>query len=226
MTPALRVAGGVTLAGGGALEPSALEAALARAPMLVAADGGADAVARLGRTPAAVIGDMDSVADLAGWMARGDVTVLPIAEQDSTDLEKCLYSIEAPFFLGVGFTGRRMDHALVALHALLRWRARPLLLIGDEDVAFLCPPVWRARLAVGARVSFIPLAPVTGLACAGLRWPVTGLDFAMGARVGASNEAISADVAASFSGPGMVCVLGLRWLDAALESLGVATTTA
>jgi len=217
----LRFAGGVTLVGGGALSRETFDAARALAPSVVAADGGADLLEDWGESAAAVIGDMDSVAGLDTWRARSGVTVLHLAEQDTTDFEKCLYSVEAPFYLGVGFTGRRLDHTLAALHALLRWRDKRVALIGAEDVAFLCPCAWRATLAPGARVSFFPLAPVRGVASTGLRWPVEGLDFAPGLRVGTSNAASAAQVSARFDRPGMVALLERRFLGAALESLGV-----
>lgn len=210
---------GVTLVGGGALRRETFHAARTLAPVVVAADSGADWLEGWGEDAAAVIGDMDSVARLEGWRARPGVRVLHLPEQDTTDFEKCLYSVEAPFFLAVGFSGRRLDHTLAALHALLRWPSKRVALIGEEDVAFLCPPCWRAMLAPGARVSFFPLAPVRGLASQGLRWPVEGLDFAPGARVGTSNEACAAQVSAAFDRSGMVALLERRWLGAALESL-------
>lgn len=221
MNPRLRFARGVTLVGGGAADLRTFHEAVALAPHVVAADGGADRLAAWGATPEAVVGDMDSVADLAGWRDRLGERVIHLAEQDTTDLEKCLYSVSAPFFLGVGFTGRRFDHTLAALHALLRRPDATAVLVGEEDVVFLCPPYWRVRVAPGARVSFFPLAPVRGLASSGLRWPVEGLDFAPGLRIGTSNEAVAAEVAARFDRPGMAAILDRRFLGAALESLGV-----
>ncbi|PKP62551.1 MAG: thiamine pyrophosphokinase, partial [Alphaproteobacteria bacterium HGW-Alphaproteobacteria-8] len=116
-------------------------------------------------------------------------------------------------------TGRRLDHTLAALHALLRWRDKRVVLVGAEDVAFLAPCAWSATLEPGARVSFFPLAAVKGLASEGLRWSVAGLDFAPGARVGTSNAADAARVSARFDRPGMVALLERRFLVAALESL-------
>lgn len=217
MIPRFRFDRGVTLVGGGAADRAAFREAAALAPLVVAADGGADALEGWGARPEAVIGDMDSatVADL--WRRRG-VPVLRLSEQDTTDLEKCLYSVEAPFFVGVGFTGRRFDHTLAALHAMLRWR-KPLVLLGEDDAIFLCPTEWRARLSPGARVSFFPLQPVRGLASEGLAWPIAGLDFAPGVRIGTSNEASAETVSARFDGPGMACVLERRFLAEAVAAL-------
>lgn len=214
---------GVTLAGGAGFSAADLEEALALAPELVAADGGAETLVALGTAPQVIIGDMDSTSDLDGWRARTDVEVLHLEEQETTDLEKCLYSIAAPFFIGVGFLGRRFDHSLAALHALARWNARPALLLAEEEVAFLCPPNWRVRLDPGARVSLFPLAPVRALGSSGLEWPLDGPIFAPGARIGTSNVAAANEVASRFSARAMVCLLERRYLGAALDSLLDAT---
>lgn len=218
MSP-LGFSGGVMLVGGGDVDDGALALARARTAHVVAADGGANRLADWGLGADAVIGDMDSVVDAEGWRRRG-AHLLPLAEQDTTDLEKCLYSTEAPFYLGIGFTGRRFDHTLAALHALLRWPAKRVVLLGVEDAIFLAPPAWRATLVHGARVSFFPLRPVSGLASEGLEWPVQGLAFAPGERIGTSNRATAAGVSASFDRPGMAAMVERAHLDAVLASLG------
>lgn len=207
--------------GGGALDRETLALAKARAPVVVAADGGANWLSAWGEPAAAVIGDMDSVEDADGWRARG-AHVARIAEQETTDLEKCLYATEAPFYLGVGLMGRRFDHTLGALHALMRRPEKRIVLIGEEDVVFLAPPVWRARLEAGARVSFFPLRPVTGLTSEGLVWPIDAIDFAPGVRIGTSNAAAAETVAARFDDFGMAATVERRFLDAVLDSLTTA----
>jgi thiamine pyrophosphokinase len=215
----LRFGGGVVLVGGGELDRAELDAARARCAHVVAADGGANRLRGWGVAADAVIGDMDSVADLAGW-ERDGTRVLRIAEQETTDLEKCLYATEAPFYIGVGFTGLRFDHTLAALHALLRWPAKIIVLLGASDVVLLAPPRWGVTVEPGARVSFFPLRPVRGLRSTGLEWPIDGLDFAAGHRIGTSNRATDASVTADFDGEGMAAILEARFLDAALTSLG------
>jgi thiamine pyrophosphokinase len=218
MTPAFRFPRGVMLVGGGDVDDGALSLARERTGHVVAADGGANALAGLGLSADAVIGDLDSLEDRAGWEARG-TPVLHLSEQDTTDFEKCLYATEAPFYLGVGFTGRRFDHTLAALHALLRWPFKRVVLIGAEDAIFLPPLHWQARLAEGARVSFFPLRPVMGLDSEGLEWPIHGLGFAPGERIGTSNRAVAPSVSAQFDVPGMAAMVARDHLDAVLESL-------
>jgi thiamine pyrophosphokinase len=215
----LRFGGGVALVGGGELDRAELDAARARCAHVVAADGGANRLRGWGVAADAVIGDMDSVADLPGW-ERDGARILRIPEQETTDLEKCLYATEAPFYIGVGFTGLRFDHTLAALHALLRWPAKAVVLLGASDVVLLAPPRWSVTVEPGARVSFFPLRPVRGLRSTGLEWPIDGLDFAAGRRIGTSNRATGARVTAAFDREGMAAILEARFLDAALTSLG------
>ncbi|NCU21110.1 thiamine pyrophosphokinase, partial [Candidatus Falkowbacteria bacterium] len=80
---------GVTLIGGARVGASDLAQALALAPCLVAADGGADRALALGHMPEAVIGDFDSISP-AARAAIAPERLHPIAEQDSTDFGKCL----------------------------------------------------------------------------------------------------------------------------------------
>ena len=175
--PALVRSGiGVTLVGAGPVAPEALDDCLARAPMMVAADGGARALLAAGRMPEAVIGDLDSL----GSEDRARVPearLHRIAEQDSTDFEKCLTRIEAPFVLAVGFLGGRADHALAALSVLARGVGPPCVLVSETDALCHAPARIDLDLPAGARVSLFPMAPVRG-ASEGLRWPIEGLAFA------------------------------------------------
>lgn len=218
----LRFARPVTLVGGGVLARRPLDIALSIAPDLVAADGAADVVADYGLRPAAIVGDMDSLDDPSAWTASG-VPTIEIEEQDSTDFEKCLAAIEAPFFLGVGFTGRRMDHTLAVFHAMLARSDKPVVLIGEEDVITLIPPRRRLELALrpGALVSLFPLCPVTGQVSEGLRWPIDGLSFRTGAQIGTSNEAVSRDIALAVDAAGLLIMLEPEFLTSLLHGLGL-----
>lgn len=196
---------GVTLIGGGPVTGAMLETALARAPRLVAADGGYDRAVALGRRPEAVVGDLDSVSPAGRAVAIHD------PNQDTTDFQKALARIRAPFVVGVGFLGGRMDHGLAALSAL----PEGVVLLGEADVAFRAPPALRLDLPAGTRVSLFPLGPARGKS-EGLEWPIDGLDFAPDARIGTSNRA-TGQVRLWLEGP-MIVLLPPEWLDAALSS--------
>jgi len=194
----------VVLVGGGACESAVLAAAVAGAGCVVAADGGAARVLDLGRMPDAVYGDLDSLS-AAAQAALAPGVLRPVAEQDSTDFDKCLRHISAPLVLGYGFLGARLDHELAALNVLARRAAQPCVLVGAEDVVCLCPPRLAFEVPVGARVSLFPMAPVTGRS-AGLRWPIDGLAFAPAAMSGTSNAA-TGPVRLEMDAPGMLLIL-------------------
>jgi len=185
MTPLLTAATGVTLIGGGEVTAQDLAQALALAPVVAAADSGADRALADGLMPSAVIGDLDSLSP-QGRAAIPPERLHRIAEQETTDFEKCLAHIAAPFVLGVGFSGPRADHLLACLTALVR-RPRPCLLLGGEDVIFAAPRALRLDLPPGTRLSLYPLGPVTG-SSRGLRWAIDGLTLDPARRTGTSNE--------------------------------------
>lgn len=218
--PLIRTSGGLTLVGGGGFSADLLSRALARAPRLVAADGGADAALALGHRPEWAIGDFDSISD-AARAALGPGRLCHVAEQDSTDFDKALRHVVADFVLAVGFAGARLDHTLAAFNVLARHPGQRCLLLSDHDVAFLSPPRLRLRLTPGTRLSLFPMAPVRGDGD-GLRWPFAGMDFAPGGTIGTSNEVAAAEVALRFSGAAMLVLLPASCLSEALAGLGAA----
>jgi len=211
----------VTLVGAGAFDLEMVEAAQCIAPVLIAADGGADRLAALRLDPQVVIGDMDSLADPERWQ-DGPGSYVHLAEQDSTDFEKCLYATEAPMYLAVGFTGRRVDRTLAVFHAMLRYASKRVIVIGEDEVSALAPPGAVLRLAVmpGARVSIYPLLPVTATHSRGLAWPVDGLALAPGLRIGTSNVATQPVIELGFDGPGALVMLERAALGALAGAVG------
>lgn len=198
----------VTLVGGGPVEGGLLAQAVALAPTVVAADGGVHNAQDLGQRVDHVIGDMDSV-DLS----RVDGPELHlIAEQMSTDLDKCLYSTNAPYYLGVGFLGGRLDHQLAACHSLLRGFDKQLMLLGFEDLCFLAPLTMTLELPVGTRLSLFPMGEVSGVS-KGLKWPIHAYQFSPAMMIGTSNETDAERVQLTFNDRRMLVILPVKFLD-------------
>lgn len=210
----LRSSTPVTLVGGAGFRTEDLAAALEAAPRIVAADSGAAAVVEAGLDPELVVGDMDSL-DPAIRRRLG-TRVHEIAEQDSTDFDKVLRTVEAPLMIGVGFLGARLDHELAAMAALVR-SPRRCVLVAQHDVVFAAKGAVTLDLDPGMRVSLFPLAAVTGRS-EGLAWPIDGLDFAPDRRTGTSNEALGR-VRMEFDGRGMLVLLPREALGAVLAAL-------
>lgn len=208
---------GITLAGGGPFAGRDLARCLARAPVPVAADSGADGLLRHGVMPEAVIGDFDSIS--AASRARIPVARQHvIAEQETTDFDKALRMVEAPFILALGFAGARLDHGLAAFNTLIRSRNQTCILIGPQDICFAAPKRIVLDLRAGDALSLFPMGQVTGRS-KGLEWPVEGLDFAPDGRIGTSNRVTSGKVELEFDTHGMLLILPRRALDAAISSL-------
>ncbi|WP_417606309.1 thiamine diphosphokinase [Primorskyibacter flagellatus] len=207
----------VTLVGGGDHDEIALSECLRHAPKVVAADSGADVALSCDILPHAVIGDFDSLSDAA------KATIPPerlhhVSEQDSTDFEKCLRSIEAPAVLCAGFLGARLDHQVAVLSVLARYDGR-CLLVGAVDIVFAAPRHIALDLPLGSRFSLFPMGAVTGRS-SGLRWPIDGLDFAPDGRIGTSNE-VTGPVDLETDGAGMLVILPRSGFAQVLEAWGV-----
>jgi thiamine pyrophosphokinase len=208
---------GVTLAGGGRFSLKLLAMARKIAPRVVAADGGADRLLRLGLEPEAVIGDFDSISKAARRRLEG--RLFPIAEQATTDFDKALRSVDAPFVLGLGFSGARLDHGLAVLNGLVAHPTRRCLILGSQDVTFLAPRNLQLDLPRGSRLSLFPMGAVAGTS-AGLKWPLQGLQFAPWGMIGTSNE-VTGPVRLEFGADLMLVILPLSALAAALDGLGM-----
>jgi thiamine pyrophosphokinase len=179
--------GPMAIVGGGAVDPGLLVELAGRGVALVGADGGADAIGDAGLLPAAVIGDLDSVRDRAAWEHR--TRVIHIPEQITTDFQKALYSTSAPVTLALGMTGKRLDHTLAALSAVLQYApTRRLLLVDEVDVALAVVGSIRFTAGPRERVSIHPLLPIRFSHSTGLFYPMDGLVLEPGGLIGTSNE--------------------------------------
>ena len=205
-----------TLVGGGEWDQTMLQRAIALAPHVVAADGAAD---RLEEAPAAIVGDMDSIRYPSRW---SEAAFLQFDEQESTDFEKCLYAVNAPYYIGVGFTGRRLDHTLAVHHALLARPEKRVVLLGTHEVCTLVPGGREISLNLpeGAIVSFYPLDQVTGTKSTGLRWSIQGLEMQVGRQIGTSNRAKGGEVRFAFDRLGALMMLDPVHLEAMITAFG------
>lgn len=205
----------ITLIGGAQVSQSILSEALKYGENVVCADGGADTALWACLNPVAVIGDMDSASE-AAKDAYGDV-LHPIPEQNSTDFDKCLRNIEAPLIIGVGFLGDRVDHMLACLHVLLKYRDKPVVLLGDHDVVFIAPSHIRLTLPVGSRLSLMPL-PGARVDTRGLRWEVKDGAMSLTQFIGTSNE-VAAPVVELRAMGGLGVILPPEALGAVIDAL-------
>ncbi|WP_342721946.1 thiamine diphosphokinase [Ruegeria halocynthiae] len=211
----VRADGPIGLFGGGEIRSGDVNLVLNRVNSAVAADGGAAALIDSGRMPDAVIGDFDSLTAEYRAQIPAD-RLFPISEQNSTDFDKALRSIEARVVLAAGFLGARVDHQLVAFNTLVRLQDRPCLLLGACEIVFHAPPRIRLDLAPGDTVSLFPLRRVTGRST-GLEWPINDLVLEPDGQVGTSNRAQGL-CELEVDGPGLLVILPRTALDQVMQA--------
>jgi len=209
---------GTTIFGAGTLDKEHCALAMRFAPVVVAADGGVNAAHNLGVQSVAVIGDLDSVS----VTGTDPATTHRITEQDSTDFEKCVYSVEAPFLVAVGVGGPRLDHTLAAFNVLVRYKDRRIFLLAGDDLIFLAPPDLKLDLAEGTRVSLFPMTAARGQST-GLRWPIAGLALAPDGRIGTSNSA-EGPVHLRFQSGAVLIILPWQCLPEVISAFGLSNS--
>lgn len=172
------------------------------ADLVIAADGGAASLDRLGRAPDLLIGDLDSVdQELVERLAAAETRVArhPV-DKEASDTELALEAAReagavAIVLLGaVG--GARLDHELANL-----------LMLADPALAGLDIRAVRGGTQVravhsgdrlelgGSSGDLVTLLPVggdaVGVTTQGLRWPLDAAALRMGRTRGLSNEVVS-----------------------------------
>jgi len=172
----------------------------ARADILLAADGGARFLAHLGLTPAAVIGDFDSLDEATAEALRtaGVEFVRHPVRKDVTDGELAVGEAlrrGAGEVLLAGATGA-LDHTLGHLAILRRLVSRGIaarLVAPDLAVTVLVAPAAVALGApAGARVSLSAVGEAATVTLTGLEYPLEGGVLPADACLGLGNHVAAA----------------------------------
>ena len=170
--------------------------------LVIAADGGAGSLDRIGRRPDRLIGDLDSVEPaLAARLADAGVRVEPHPpDKDASDTE---LAVEAALAAGAtevvllgAFGGARVDHELANLLLLAdpALAGRDIRAVRGGSVVSALHGGGRADLrgAVGDIVTLLPVgSDATGVTTHGLRWPLASATLRLGRSRGLSNEVVA-----------------------------------
>lgn len=168
---------------------------LARADLLVGADGGANALHAAAVTPHAVIGDLDSLRpEVAAELAAAGATIVRHPpDKDETDLELALlYAVGrgAARIDVLGALGGRWDQGLsnVALLAMPELEGRRVRLLDVGQEAYLARGETPIPGAAGETVSLLPVGgPARGITTRGLRYPLADAELRFERSRGVSN---------------------------------------
>lgn len=173
------------------ISPRLLRTLARQADFIVAADGGANTALKSGLVPHIIIGDFDSVSDIARH--RFDTCEwIYVDNQNNTDLQKALDFLVASGCKKctlVGFTGGRLDFTLGNTLALLPYAKKiDLCVVGD---GWQLRPICTRRIftaPVGARVSLLPLTRCENVCLTGLKFPLQNARLTPGTTRTLSNQ--------------------------------------
>ena len=194
------------------------KAVISSADWLVAVDGGADTLARMGVTPQMLVGDLDSISPRtrADLEAKGvELMLLPTAK-DETDTEAALRLVvergadEIVVFGALG--GPRLDHLVGNLLLLTSpWLAgRNVRLVDDWHEAFLAHHDAVITGSAGDTVSLLPLTPqVRDVTTEGLLYALSASTLLQATTRGISNAMTGSDARVTH-GEGLLLIVHYR----------------
>jgi len=191
------------------------------ADQVIAADGGAGSLDRIGRRPDRLIGDLDSVEpSLAGRLADAGVRVeRHPPDKDASDTE---LAVEAALAAGAtevvllgAFGGARIDHELASLLLLADpgLAGRDIRAVHGSSVVRALHAGGHADLGgeVGDLVTLLPVgSDATGVTTDGLRWPLADATLRIGRSRGLSNEVVSRPASVRIEGGTLLVIETVR----------------
>jgi len=182
---------------GGTLRPGkALQAAIASADLVIAADSGAASALQYGCTPAIIVGDFDSLDPLTlqKLQEQGSRIIRAAAEKDETDSELAIQvAIEqgATTITILGWLGgARFEHTMANILLLAGFERTPIRLVDGPSVCWLLrgPGQTTINGQVDDLLSLLPLTgEATGVRTQGLYYPLHGETLRFGKPRGVSN---------------------------------------
>ena len=182
--------------------------------MLVAADGGARHLARLGLRPDLLVGDLDSLSTAeVDTLEQAGVEILRYSvDKDETDLELAiLRALErgCTELVIVAALGARVDQTLgnIFLLGLPALRDVQVRLDDGRDELFLISGRGSIRGQAGDVVSLLPLGgPARGICTHGLRYPLNGETLYPERTRGISNVLMAEQAQVELSEGLLICV--------------------
>lgn len=200
----------VIVAAGSMPPDEAARRILSEATEIICADGGLDALKRLGFRPDVLVGDFDSVSGGEPSPAEGYPIYRFPVRKDETDFELVL---EYAFTRGIreavalGATGTRLDHSMCNLMLLAAYARKGLnceLVDATNRIRYLLPGTHRVAPAnAGEYDSFLAVPEDCVITLRGFDYEVESVPLRFGSSLGISNHAVSPDACIEIDGPGV-----------------------
>jgi thiamine pyrophosphokinase len=181
---------------GGTLRPGkAVDAAIATADLIIAADRGTTTALQHGYTPAIIVGDFDSLALPSDELKKmGSELVRAAVEKDETDTELAVQvaigrGADSITLLG-GLGGERFDHTMANILLLAGFEDVSIRIVDGPSVCWLLRGPGSMSIA-GQPADLFSLLPLTGEAkgvqTKGLYYPLNDETLRFGKPRGVSN---------------------------------------
>ena len=181
---------------------------LHEASVVIACDGAVEALDKAGITPAAIVGDLDSIPSRFREHYADRIHI--VEDQEINDLTKSIrfaYRTGQQEVLILGATGLREDHTLGNISLLMDYA--PLFHRVEilSDYGIFTPVRQTTTLASkpGTQVSLFSLAPFGTISTTGLRWPIRNRQLTKWWQ-GTLNEATSNDFTITLSPDAQIIV--------------------
>ena len=182
---------------GGTLRPGkAVNAAIASADLILAADSGAATALQYGIAPAFVVGDFDSLdaLPLQQLQERGSQVIQAPVEKDETDTELAIdtaikHGATSITLLGA-LGGPRFDHTMANVMLLAGYEKVPIQIVDGPTICWLLRGLGSSSIEghAGDLLSLIPLTSgANGVLTDGLYYPLHGETLHFGKPRGVSN---------------------------------------
>lgn len=175
---------GLLVIGGAGPSPRELVACARDADLVVAADSGLDLALAAGLTPDMVVGDMDSLSDVALLRRFSPEKVLAFPrDKEETDTEigmRILREKGCGQITIAGGGGGRIDH-LLGIAALFERVPAPSRWLTDQEDIRLVDGTAECAGWSGSTISVFPVGErAADMHSEGLQWPLDGLEFRRG----------------------------------------------
>lgn len=187
--------------------------------VIVAVDGGLEALTPLGLVPDAIVGDFDTVNQevyLEYQKLKGVDWEIHKPEKNETDTE---LAIDTAIRMGaenitiLGGTGGRIDHMLGNIHLLDTCLQKGVFacMVDSQNKVYLLKEgkSFEKIHTWGTYISFLPLTEtVKGITLKGFKYPLTNKNITMGREAGLciSNELVGESGSITFSSGILICV--------------------
>ena len=181
------------IANGASCSSELLGQLLEWSPLVVVLDSAMERVVELGIKVDVLLGDFDRGFDADYYKeTHYPIEVVPIPDQDKTDLEKAfdyLHARNIPAVNVVWATGKRADHTITNLTNIVNYRDKlKIVIIDDHSKVFLLPKKFEKWYTANTPISLIPVGRVSGIHSENLFYPLKNDSLTIGYKTGSSNH--------------------------------------